>query len=395
MRIKLIALLVLFATAAFPCSMDYQKAVFKKRLDSSSALFRFERRGKAGFIDANGKVVIRPKFEPDWWAREDFVEGLAPAQKKHFNWGFINESGEWIVQPQYYSVDPFSEGLAAVTSFNQHTSYQMAFVVSYIDRNGVEVIKLPPTVGDAGEFSEGLAFVREKGRTSAGRVGFIDRSGEVVIPLQFAEAGEFHESLARVVLDGQCYVTAPDGHQWPPPSVKPESSCGFVPADIIAACQEGFIDKTGNLRFEFEKAQDFSEGMAGVAVRGKWGYIDPQGNFAIPPRFDEALPFSEGLAAVRIGSHWGFIDHEGVEKIPLKFSRASSFSDGLAKVAGGYIDKQGSLVIEGWPDGTDFVKGLAHVSLGRQLFGYIGKSGKVIFQYTDPDHDKPSRWPFR
>jgi len=51
----------------------------------------------------------------------------------------------------------------------------------------------------------------------------------------------------------------------------------------------------------------YSEGLARTEIRGKWGYVDPEGKLIIAPKFDYAWDFAEGLAAVRIGESWGFI----------------------------------------------------------------------------------------
>ena len=66
----------------------------------------------------------------------------------------------------------------------------------------------------------------------AKKYGFIDKSGKVVIELQFDDAGYFSEGLARVEKDGK----------W------------------------GFIDKSGKVVIEpqFDDAEDFSEGLAKV-----------------------------------------------------------------------------------------------------------------------------------
>ena len=43
---------------------------------------------------------------------------------------------------------------------------------------------------------------------------------------------------------------------------------------------------------------DFSEGLARVKIKGKWGFIDKTGCLAIEPRFRFANFFREGLAPV-------------------------------------------------------------------------------------------------
>lgn len=46
--------------------------------------------------------------------------------------------------------------------------------------------------------------------------------------------------------------------------------------------------------------------------KGKEGFIDASGRIVIAPQFDKVKPFSEGLAGVMIGDKWGYIDRKSV-----------------------------------------------------------------------------------
>ncbi|MGL4567916.1 MAG: WG repeat-containing protein [Fusobacteriaceae bacterium] len=89
-------------------------------------------------------------------------------------------------------------------------------------------------------FSDGLAVVE-----IGGKYGFIDKSGNLVIPAKFDKAWEFSDGLANVEIDGK----------W------------------------GFIDKSGNLVIpaKFDYTWGFSDGLALVEINGKWIYIDKKG----------------------------------------------------------------------------------------------------------------------
>ncbi|HWN41535.1 MAG TPA: WG repeat-containing protein, partial [Thermoanaerobaculia bacterium] len=80
----------------------------------------------------------------------------------------------------------------------------------------------------------------------------------------------------------------------------------------------------------------------------KWGFIDDTGKFVINPQFDRAGNFSEGLASVLIGDRAGFVDREGKLVINPQYDAMSSFSGGLALVVSegrwAYIDKTGKPV---------------------------------------------------
>lgn len=58
---------------------------------------------------------------------------------------------------------------------------------------------------------------------------------------------------------------------------------------------------------KFEYVTHFSEGYALVKSNGKWGYIDPGGEWYIQPEYDKGQPFQNGVAFVKKGSKTGLI----------------------------------------------------------------------------------------
>jgi len=64
----------------------------------------------------------------------------------------------------------------------------------------------------------------------------------------------------------------------------------------------------------FEEADPFSEELAAMRVKDKWGYIDKDGKFIIEPQFSFALRFMEGKALVRKGESLHYINKDG-EKV--------------------------------------------------------------------------------
>ena len=53
--------------------------------------------------------------------------------------------------------------------------------------------------------------------------------------------------------------------------------------------------------------------MAPVKVNGKLGFIDKSGKLVIDAKYDEAENFSEGLAGVELNGKWGYINIKGDE----------------------------------------------------------------------------------
>lgn len=117
-----------------------------------------------GFVDKTGQFVIQPAFQ----RVGDFVGGLAPAQIRN-KWGFIDQTGKFVIEPAYDAAQSFRDGLAKV-SIDRKTGF--------IDRTGKLVIE--PRSWTVEEFVNGNAFVTE-GRFT----GFIDKTGKYLWKKKF------------------------------------------------------------------------------------------------------------------------------------------------------------------------------------------------------------------
>lgn len=135
-------------------------------------------------------------------------------------------------------------------------------------RNLSGEIVFEPRFKDAGDFSEGLAYVQ-----IMRKYGYIDTQGEIVIKPSFLKAHSFSQKLASVLVEVDGV-----GKRW------------------------GFIDTSGEfiIKPKYTDAQIFSEGLCAVEFEGKWGYIDKKGTVKIPYQFDSASDFDDGTAYVEV-----------------------------------------------------------------------------------------------
>lgn len=143
----------------------------------------------------------------------------------------------------------------------------------------------------------------------------------------------------------------------------------------------GYIDRNGDkaIPFRYDGAWAIAEGLGLVQTNGKWEFINENGEIQIEKQFDDALPFSEGLAAVKTGEDWGFIDKEGRFIIKPEYGSARSFNEMLAPVMvedeWGYINRDNEFVIiPQFESAYSFFEGLAAVKMNGQE-GYINKEG--------------------
>lgn len=301
-----------------------------------------------GYIDQSGNNVIAPQFDRAF----TFREGLALVRNSDHKYGFIDEKGQYKIQPAYKDAGGFSEGLANVVKENQR--------IEYIDRSGRTEITLDGSIETAYPFKEGVAMIRKDEK-----YGYIDKKGKIIIPAQYEEAGHFSEGKAYVVLSGS------DKDQ-----------------------QYGYINKEGKLVInpQFERAGDFKEGMAMIKTGKKYGFISESGKISITPQFDEVGRFRNGLAPAKQGDLWGFIDKEGKWKINPQFKYAYEFTGaGIAAVKPsisdkwGFTNKKGETVIEAqFESVTPFFDGVSIAELNGK-YGVVDSKGKykVNPQYED------------
>lgn len=115
---------------------------------------------------------------------------------------------------------------------------------------------------------------------------------------------------------------------------------------------------------------------------GRWGFLNTAGILVIDPVFDDVTPFSEGLAAVNQKGKWGYIDHTGKVIIPINYKSAWAFHDNKARVRpfdspDCFVGKDGRVLASGeWSAAGDFSEGLALVRIGN-TFGYIDSTGTL------------------
>lgn len=302
---------------------------------SAPALFLiWDERGKYGFIDATGRVRIKPQFD----GALPFSEGLA-AVSLDKKWGFIDSTGKVVVPLKYFAVSRFADGVAAITIKEGDSR-----PCGYIDHAGEFAIK-PQTKFACRDFKEGFALVGVYDE-SAGEDfdGYMNKKGELAIGGGYVRADPFSEGLALVV--------------------------SFENSVFINKEGETVIDLKGyggrdTLSDEYVPAGPFSEGLAEVGIKvfsqygySRFGFVNKQGKvvFKLPEKMRAEGPFQNGRALVfeeknqnvrvRMGdgevitmgvdvSAYGFIDKTGRVVIPTRFSEAKDFYEGLAAVRTG------------------------------------------------------------
>ena len=138
--------------------------------------------GKYG-IQLGGQWTVPPQFDQVGAQIDDTFdpcEGLASVRVGK-SWGFIDQTGRYVVNPIYADAVSFHHGLAVVQVDNPETGKW-----GLIDPAGRFVVK--PIYDAIGSFfDDGLAPV-----AIAGKVGFIDRTGGLVIAPRYERGTDLH-----------------------------------------------------------------------------------------------------------------------------------------------------------------------------------------------------------
>ncbi|MBI1761391.1 MAG: WG repeat-containing protein [Acidobacteria bacterium] len=329
-----------------------------KPVDTQS-LRPVRRNGLVGYIDQTGNFVIPPQFQE----AGKFSEGLAPFRIKN-KWGYINARGQVVIPAKFFQAMPFKEGLASVGIFFEEGKVIESKVgrYGYIDKTGRLAInqQFDLAIG----FSDGLASVI----TLEGKHCFINQAGDIVFQRGEPSVEDFAEGRALFKTKGNMpdskvgylnkkgVVTIPPRFQWGN-NFKEGCAC------VYENGKAGFIDADGKsfIEFKFEGCDNFSEGLAAAKLSNRWGYINNAGNFVIEPQFAEAKEFSDGTAVVSLveNGKFGAIDKSGQLFIQPRFTELSNFSGGLA-----WANLTNSIVVDGEPDD----------------WAYINKQGNYIWR---------------
>ena len=68
----------------------------------------------------------------------------------------------------------------------------------------------------------------------------------------------------------------------------------------------------------YESVEWFTEGLAAVRSKGKWGFVDAKGKVVVKPEYDKVFDFLGGQAGVVIRGDCTVIDRGGKRLAPLE-----------------------------------------------------------------------------
>lgn len=255
-------------------------------------------KGKSGFINEKGNWHIEPEYDEV----TGFAFGLAAVRVGN-NWGYIDPNGTYIISGDFERASPFMENGFAIV--------EIEGIKYYLDVHGNRIPESEALV-----FNEELAVIQYRGK-----YGYIGRDFQWEIPPVFDMAWPFRDGNARVKRNNRWYYINRFGYE----EYIPSRSRSYQ----VKGQQQDLIKRKG---------------------KKKWGFVDSNDDWVIPPVFDYVKSFTESKAPVRIGNNWGYIDDSGELIIDTQFEDAFFFKNGMASVKSkglyGAIDTVGNQFIK-------------------------------------------------
>lgn len=271
-------------------------------------------------------------------------------------WGYINQSGTFIIPSRYTKAGYFSAGLAKVELLPDKNNPTKKPISGFIDVTGKLVLT---------EIN------------SNGVIQYVNMDGQKVVTPQTAE-NDFRQACiknlqaietAKNIWDTEVnsgkggtpsvsdlkpyfpngFPVCPDGGNYTINPVGQHPVCS-IPSHVA---QDGSIQLSSESSFlkNFFLVKKFSEGLAPAIKTGeRFCFINTNGEIVLKTSAIDAFPFSEGFARIQAeNGSWGFINKAGTIIITPQFADADDFHDGLAKVVSDigqseYIDSEGNIV---------------------------------------------------
>lgn len=343
-----------------------------------------------GYIDNSGKFVLQPVFSS---AGRFQANGLAVAGKDG-KAGLINTEGKFVVAPAYQNISDFSDGLAVAQD-------ESGFLV--LDAHGSVLSEKYPYIG---QYKEGRAPFYINMQDGNILYGYLGENGQPAIQPTYEYVLDFDGGLAVVKLPNDGYAIIDRSGK----TLKSLNysyvmgiSEGMIPFVPVQGGKYGYLNTKGDVVIEpaFLTAEGFKDGTAVVNASAdfsvnKIGLIDKNGHYLIKPLYNEILQLGEGMVALGLaidpknifaGSKYALATKDGTILTDFIFYGMEPFQKGVASVHDNastwFIDKQGNkveqLVSADGIGKLELLDSLVYADIDRRPY-YTTRQGDVVYR---------------
>ncbi len=351
---------------------------------------------KWGYIDQTGLFIIKPTYD---YAAEFNDKGIAIV-KNHGNYEsdygniyFINKSGKVVSGPFISYTPEFKNGLAIIV-----TDKASSVVV---DEAGKVVLQSKYSLDN---YSESLLTFYDSQKNG---YGFMDLKGKIVIPAKYLSVEPFKNGKSVVEVSSGKYSI-----------IDKTGKVIEVLKVYIPYCSEGlaeYLDNKSNkygyklsngtvaIKPQFQSASQFKDGYAVASIahgeyEQRFGLINKKGEYVVKPEYSEIVYLGQGLYAVTKTSNMfnyyftpkALMNTKGELLTDYKFNSITEFVGEYAVANSNtttlFIDKNGNIA-ENLPQ----LKGIGHMQFIGDIIKadvdggliYFNKNGNILWQKND------------
>lgn len=358
-------------------------------LSSNHNLYPFRENGKWGYINQEGEIIIEPQFVDASDFVGDYAEVLLdPAMMntiKEFDDGERWNDSHWCIIDKRGKIQ--TNGELSTPFYSPITITTDGYAIGSLGRiignaDCLEIIRIKDGIPFFSRkiHCDDILFNTMEDLQRDGMLayhdihtdlwGFLDAKGNPLIAPKYLRAYRSN---------GRAWVQEPDEREF-------------------------LIDTKGNVLYEAEYGSFLGEGLSCVKVDDKFGFIDSTGTMTVKPKFDDLCGgFENGLLYAKMfvdnELKYALVDKTGkivigpYDELGLNDSPDSLINFGVRDDSGykeGYLDMKGNVVISPrFYHAGEFSEGLAWASMSKDgKYGYIDKTGEYVIQPTFEFADK-------
>lgn len=270
-------------------------------------------------IDGNGEVVAREEYAAD--SKVSFVsDGVYWVQDADgYHLYHVDDPKNPLIEKTFSSATIFVDGRATVSNPDEP--------ITLINTDGETVRQMGENVGSVYPFQNEYAVYFDR---KANKFGYIDRSGDIVIPARYDLAISFNEDLAIVSKDQSAgiltIIDKKGNERGNIDGMKYTLQNLFFVDEMLAVCNnedkkfemlnskgEKVLSLSGSVcqtTSETRKPYNIGGTIIFSDASGKMGIADYEGNRLIRPKYDWIFYFGNGTYAVEKKDKVSFVDKE-------------------------------------------------------------------------------------
>jgi len=318
------------------------KIIITPRYDAIGTFKEFgyavmEQHGRIGLLNHYGKEILAPKYDDikvldsllfgvmektDWkvidkqgkiildndYDQVKIWDSQFICFKIGKKWGIANFEGQIISPPNYDSIEFLEKKYFKTYAKNK---------IGLLSKTGTQI--LPPESDEINIYNSDLLFYKKNKKWGA-----VNKLGQVLIPPSFQSFAELGENFIKLISNHRVYLYSTVNRKLITQG-EYDTYFTFSPKKILVkkGTKLGLINDFGNilLPLKFDEIQIFTNDLYRVKNDGKWGVVGINEQTIIPFEYDYIAPAKSQLCVLKKNGKLGVANIEGALQIQPKYDK--------------------------------------------------------------------------